>query len=157
MKVLHVHCGGRLGYYLGNSTVFDITGVSASSKDVEAASLQRQYNETKLVDSEYQQLNEQFRNASFQAVVCLHAQDALSSSSPSIQQILRLLADNGFALVGAPEHAWEADGLMEQVQTAEAGGGGDLAHSASLLSMQLIDLGGGGDKYMMALLPKGLK
>jgi len=152
MKVLHVHCGGRLGYYLGQSSVFDITGVSPSSKDVEEAKSQRQYKSVSLVDGHFRSLSEDFRSSAFQAVVCLHPPHALTCSAPSIQELLRLVTDDGFALVGAREEAWEADGLMEEVNAAEAGAGGLMGHSASLLSMQIIDTGDA--SYMMALIRK---
>ena len=155
MKVLHVHCGGgRLGYYLGNSTMFDITGASSSQEQVNEAKSQLQYKDTALV--ELKRLGEEFRPASFQIVVCLHPPTG-SVEAPSIQDLLRVATESGFVLVGAREDAWEAEGLMDEVQGAESGGG-DLSHTASLLSMQIMDTGSGtGDasaRYMMALLRK---
>lgn len=154
MKVLHVHCGSRLGYYLGQSTVFDMTGVSTSPRIVEECKKLRYYKDAALVDAKLDVLKDQYRTGTFQACVCLHPPSTGSEGDESIltvQDALRLVTHDGFVLYGATEDTWEREGVQDQVESAEQGGGGPMTHCATLLSIQILDVG---QPYLLSLLRK---
>lgn len=144
MKVLHVNCGGKFGYYLGRSTVLDITGVSMFEDQIVEANSQKQY--TEVVSVSNYDLRKQFRNGMFQAVISLQPGD---SATLSIQDALRVMTDDGFIVFGAKEEVWDRDGVMQQMEEAEAGGSdAAMAFSATLLSVQTIDCGEAGSYYL---------
>lgn len=148
MKVLHLHCGGRLAHYLGQSTVFDITGASESVRDVEDAKARKQYTEAVLM---LDGGTNQFRPGSFQALVCLTPIDNQGGISLTVQEALRLVTSDGFVLLGASEDEWEEHAVLEQLEAASATSGTNS--SATILSLQLIDCGAA-SSYMLGLLRK---
>lgn len=148
LKVLHLHCGGRLAYYLGQSTVFDITGASESASDVEDAKVRKQYTDAVLM---LDGGTNQFRPGSFQAMVCLTPLNNQGGISLTVQEALRLVTSDGFVLLGASEAEWEEHAVMEQLEAASGSTGTDS--SATILSLQLIDCGAS-SSYMLGLLRK---
>ena len=143
--VLHAYCGSRFVEFLGSNSHFDVVGCSDAQVDVDAAKGAKQYSKSELV-SYTQPLP--YRAKSFQFVVCLHpppgAAAAVSRALLGPAEIVRVLSDNGYALIGAEKATWEREGVFAQLE------GMDKRGEISFLSLQMLPLENGGT-YCLAL------
>lgn len=169
--VLHTHCCSRFVDFLGSSSHFDIVGCSDILADVEASRTLKQYSKCDLV-SFSQALP--YRSNSFQFVVNLlppkdanemavtDATTALDTTAAttkatatasgtttlrpmlSPEDAVRVLADNGYALLGAEESVWDEQQMFVRLEELEKRG------DSSLLSVQILPLSDG-RKYYLAL------
>ena len=57
-------------------------------------------------------------------------------------EILRVLSDNGYALIGADEATWTANNVLAELQAM------DEAGDVSMLSLQILPLEHGGSYYL---------
>ena len=140
--VLHAYCGTRFVEFLGSNTNFDVVGCSDAPANVDVAKSAKQYSKSELV-SYSQPLP--FRAKSFQFVVCLQPPDTPASQAllcPT--EIVRILSDNGYALIGAEKSAWERENVFPQLE------GMDKRGEISFLSLQMLPLENGGT-YCLAL------
>lgn len=150
--VLHTHCGSRFVDYLGSNSHFDIVGCSDHQIDVELSKTFKQYSKCDLV-SFSQALP--YRSNSFQFVVSLlppqnipitvaatttTATVAYTMLSP--EEAIRVLSDNGYALLGAEQSVWEDQQMFLRLEELEKRG------DSSLLSVQILPLEGGGEYYL---------
>lgn len=149
--VLHTHCGSRFVDYLGTNSHFDIVGCSDVSVDVEVSKTFKQYSKCDLV-SFTQALP--YRPNSFQFVVSLlpppidpEVTSTVATASTTIlspEEAIRVLSDNGYALLGAEQSVWDEQQMFHRLEALEKKG------DSSLLSVQILPLVGGG-KYYLAL------
>jgi hypothetical protein len=152
--VLHTHCGSRFVDYLGSNSHFDIVGCSEHQVDVELSKTFKQYSKCDLV-SFTQALP--YRPNSFQFVVSLlppqHIPTTVAATTTiatavntmlSPEEAIRVLSDNGYALLGAEQSVWNEQQMFLRLEELEKRG------DSSLLSVQILPLEGGG-KYYLAL------
>ena len=143
-KMLHLYCEPTLLQRVSNATYLDVSGVSDEAEEAAKCQTMEEYRsvtEAELAPS----IPLSFDASSFQLVTALHP---LNREAPgtSVSELVRVLSDDGYGIIGAPESVWIRDLIFDQIQTE------DDAKRANIYSLQKVDLGAGNDKYFLALI-----
>jgi hypothetical protein len=145
-KVLHVGLNsGGVGdksfcYFLGDSSVFDVSGVGDYTLDVEAVKKSGTYSEVVALPEGVGSsssspgaalLPDSFRRNGYQYVVAVSPYTDRPLISPGTA--LDYTADGGYIIYGLREALWEASGAMEEMAELCEEGRGEL------LSVQVLE------------------
>lgn len=144
-KVLHI--GAEIGddqeksfcYFLGDSSVFDVSGLADATQDLQLLDESGNYNEIASI-SEDGGVPGLYRRGSFPYIVLVSPSSDDALLSPS--KCLEYTADDGYVIYGLREQLWEQSGTMDELMNLADSGVGEV------LSIQVLE------GYNLALLKK---